>query len=347
MNSGLKYTFLAFCITVLVPCQVVGGAEKKPVKVGVMLHLGGDYAAWGRAYLEGIELAQDEINSAGGINGRKLALITEDIRFDSRMTASASKKLIEIDHVPVALISTFTEVMVAGPIFERARVPLVVIGDSDEDIDRLGDYVFSTGSWVKGYAVSASEFMFNKLNLRKVALIATNNPWSQSTIATFKKDFEARGGEVLFSADVNPQESDFKTLFVKIKAQEIDGVFAPITSNAIPFFEQARAINLGLPVVTAGGNIDNDIIAAAPAAVEGLYGTASYLDSSRPQTAKLYSSYHKKYGRAPRYDSATGRGYDALLTISHALRAASPESGEQIKNALYRTDFEARGFMFK
>ena len=81
-------------------------------------------------YIEGVELAQEEVKASGGVKARKLRLVVEDIRFDQRATASASKKLLDIDCVPISLISNFTEVQVAGPIFERAKVPLVVVGDA-------------------------------------------------------------------------------------------------------------------------------------------------------------------------------------------------------------------------
>ena len=75
--------------TILLPLQ--DGRADESLKVGVMTHLTGDFSAWGQAYIEGITLGQERINSAGGIQGKKVVLVIEDTRFDSALTASASK----------------------------------------------------------------------------------------------------------------------------------------------------------------------------------------------------------------------------------------------------------------
>ena len=312
-----------------------------------MLHLSGDFAAWGRAYLEGVELAHEEVNASGGVRGTKLKLVIEDIRFDARTTASASKRLLDIEHVPVALISTFSEVMVAGPMFERAKVPIVVVADSDEEIDGMGDYIFSTGSWVRGFAVSAARFMREQLGLKRVAVLATSNAWSKTTAGVFIKDFQARAGEAIDVGEVDPQESDFRTVLTKIKALKAEGLYAPITANSISFFRAAHELGLAFPIVTAGGALDNDVIAAAPDLVEGRFVTNAYLDPARAQASRLLVLYREKFGKEPSYPSVTGRGYDGLLTVVDALRRSADFSSEQIKNALYQVDFEGAGFHVK
>jgi branched-chain amino acid transport system substrate-binding protein len=321
-------------------------AEPKDLPIGVMFHLTGDFAAWGKAYLEGVELAQEEINASGGVNGRKLKLVVEDIRFDPRATASASKKLLDIDRVPISLISTFTEVQVAGPMFERAKVPLVVVGDSDEELDRMGDYIFSTGSWVKGYAVSASRFMREGLQLKRVATLTTNNPWSKTTSSIFSSDFKALGGEVVDGGDVNPQETDFRSILLKIRGQKVDGLYAPITANSVPFFKAAREIGLTIPIVTAGGALDNDVVASEPRLVEGRYVANAYLNPNRAEAARLLTNYRTKFGQDPLYPSVMSRGYDGFMTVADALKKSSDFSSEQIKNALYRVDFQGIAILF-
>src|SRR4051812_10356130 len=75
------------------------------IKIGVMFHLTGDFAAWGEAYMQGADIAREATNASGGVNGKQVDFIVEDIRFDSRMSATASKKLLEIDKVPAAMIT--------------------------------------------------------------------------------------------------------------------------------------------------------------------------------------------------------------------------------------------------
>lgn len=349
----VQYSFWALLFVLLVGAIFLTAntfAEKPaisaqvPIKIGVMLHLTGDFGAWGEAYLRGAEVARESINAAGGVHGRPIEFIVEDIRFDSRLSATASKKLLEIDKVPAAMISTFTEAMVAGPLFERAKVPLLVIGDSGEEIDRLGDYVFSTGTWSKGYAVSASQYLTSQLKLKKIGIIATNNAWSQAAANNFAADVEPKGGKILWREDLNPQDADFRTVLQRVRTSQVDAVFAPITSNPIPFYKQAQELRLALPIIAAGGVLDVDVIEAAGPAVEGRYVTNSFLDESRPAAQVLLTSYRRKYHSAPRYPSVTGRGYDACMALIQALQTAPQPRPEMIKEALYKVDFEGAGF---
>jgi branched-chain amino acid transport system substrate-binding protein len=315
--------------------------------VGAMTHLTGDFAAWGQAYIEGITLGQEQVNASGGIHGKDLTLEIEDTRFDSALTATASKKLLDLDRVPVAMVSTFTEAMVAGPMFQAARVPLLVFGDSGGKIETLGNFVFSTGTWVDGYALTASRFLSHQKVLKNVAIVATNNSWSQSTADSFQQDFERKGGVVKYRADLNPSDSDFRTVLQRIRGGKIDGVFAPITAGVVPFFEQARRIGLDVSIVAAGGAIDADVIKAAPEAVEGRYVTNSFLDPNRREAAEFLSFYRKKYGKDPVYPSVSARGFDGLMAIAHALRKAKSLRGEDIQAALFSVEFEGAGFHLK
>lgn len=338
----LRLTTLILSLLIFIAPQKSSANDE--IKIGVMLHLGGEFAAWGQAYLQGITLAQGEINNRGGIKGKQVSLVVDDIRFNPQLTATVSKKQLDIDHVPVSLISTFTEVQVAGPMFEKAHVPLIVIGDSDEQIDNMGDYLFSTGSWVKGYSVSASRFLRDRLKLNRVALIATNNPWSQATTKTFEQDFVAKGGTIVTQVDINPEEADFRTILLKLKTQNIDGIFAPLTANSVAFFKQAHQLKLGYPIVTAGAALDNDVIAAIPADVEGRYVTDAHLDNERPQAHQFLSHYREKYGKDPAYPSVSARGYDGMMTAVHAMETAADLTSDAIKDALYKVDFDGAGF---
>jgi branched-chain amino acid transport system substrate-binding protein len=340
----IRFLFAAVVALILVPISLRAEDE---IKVGVMTHLTGDFAAWGQAYVQGITLAQENINNSGGVKGRRISLTVEDTRFDSALTASATKKLLKVDRVPVAMVSTFTEVMVAGPMFEQAKVPLLVFGDSGGKIQDIGKFIFSTGTWVDGYALSASEFLHSQLRIKKVAIIATNNAWAQSTADNFRKDFEQHGGMIAFRSDLNPSDSDFRTILQKIRADKIEAIFAPITSNVIPFFEQSRNLKLQIPIVAAGGALDVDVINAAPEAVEGRYVTNAFLDSERPQAKDLLARYRRKFNQDPMYPSVIGRGYDGLMAIALALKNAPGDSSEALCEALRHLDFEAAGFRLK
>jgi len=96
-------------------------AEDRPatIRIGALLDLSGEYAMVGSAFREGIDLAVAKVNESGGIKGSLLEVIYEDTQYNMRSVATASNKLLALDKVSAGLVATFTEAMVAGPIFEK------------------------------------------------------------------------------------------------------------------------------------------------------------------------------------------------------------------------------------
>src|SRR5262245_30603528 len=126
---------------------VAAHSSPPPFKIGALIHLTGEWPAQGAAFREGIELAADEINKAGGIRGRPIELVVEDTQYKSVVAHTIGKKMLSVDHVSAAIIGTISEVMAVGPEFERAKVPLFVLWDSAPELEALGDYVFAIGPW--------------------------------------------------------------------------------------------------------------------------------------------------------------------------------------------------------
>lgn len=340
MNKHRKLFYSLLTLSIIL-MSIVAEAQ---VKIGVIAHLSGDFAQWGQAYVEGIQLAQEQINSSGGIKQTPVQIVFEDSQFNLSLTAAASSKLLNIDKISAGLISTFTEVMVAGPLFEKAQIPLLVFGDSGGQIETIGEYVFSSGTWVDGYAFSASEYLADQEKMKRVAVFATNNPWSQSVANNFSIDFQKKGGEIILRVDQNPSETDFRTILSKIKRYKVEAIFAPITAGIIPFFQQARQLKLEMPIIAAGGALDVDVIQAAPSAVEGRYVTNSFLDSKRSEASKFLSDYQAKFGKSPRYPSVSARGYDGLMTLVKAMQQAQDRNSESIQKSLLALEFDGAGF---
>lgn len=342
MNK-LKIIFLII-LTFIISSKTF--AEDK-VKIGVMLHLSGDFADWGRSYLEGIELALDEYKINNPKEADSLKLFVEDTKFNPLLSLTAAKKLIDFKNVNICLISTFTEAKAVAFRFEESKTPLLVIGDSDEELDKMGQYVFSIGSDTKGYGTSASSFLIDTLNLKEASIINTNNPWSETTATNFKKHFQESDGKIISSYQINPDENDFKSILSKIKNDNPKAIFAPLTSNSLTFFKQLRELKIDVPTITAGGALDTDVINALKTDSEGLYVTNSYLDIKRPLASKLVESYKVKYKKEMAYPSVTARGYDGMITAFQALKLSPDKSKETIKEALYKIDIEGAGSKIK
>ena len=138
------------------PLSTVRSEEE--VKVGVLLALTGPYPLQGNAFREGIQLAEEEINRTGGINGIRFKVLIEDTVNDPKNALTAAKKLIEKDKVSAALMSSYPEYRTGGMEFEKNKIPVIALWDSSPELDGMGDFIFGIGPWTPSSGSVSAEF---------------------------------------------------------------------------------------------------------------------------------------------------------------------------------------------
>ena len=310
---------LLLCISTVYFCVSCGwAAAEETLKVGVSLHLSGEWAREGNAMLAGAQIAADEINAQGGSAGAKIHLIIEDNQSKAGPSAAAAKKLIELDHVAAALISSMTEVNFCGKEFQRARIPLVTLWDSSPDLEALGQGLFGLGPWTPDAGERLAKFAHGKLKASRAAVIHSNSRWSLSVAGFFTKEFERRGGKVIATVAADPAESDFRSLLLKVRQAKPDVLYAPMEYNIAAFIRQLAQSKWPTPVLMSD-LLSADVLASVGAAAEGIYQTQ--LDELHaPLTAHLAELYKAKFQRAPELPYFSAWGYDGVRLVAEAYR---------------------------
>lgn len=309
--------------------------EKEPIKIGAILMLTGDYAAMGQEMRKGIDIAAEQINKEEGINGRMIKMIYEDSGLvNYSQISSAAQKLINVDKVDAAIIDSSDAIRPIAPIFQQAKVPIIVVYDDTKAIRESGDYIISIGFSTDKNGEKMAEFAYNKLNLRKVAIVAQKYDWSEIIAPAFKNKFETLGGKVAAFESVSTEESDFRTIIAKIKQSGVDGVYLAIAINLDLFLKQAKEQELNVPLLT-GDAFTDDVIDAAGEAAGGVYFTNFYT-SDNSLLQKLQQDYKNKYRQEPPLLIYTSLAYDGLEVLSEAMKQLKVVSSETIKDALYR-----------
>ncbi len=216
----------------------VRAEPKPPIKIAALLVLSGDLAMQNSAFRDGIDLAAAQINSAGGIDGRRVEIVYEDTRANPKSANSAAKKVISVDGVRAALLASVIEAKGAGYDLNKANVPTITLWDASEDTQKVGKYVFSIGLWTPSTGEVAASFAVEALHARTAVLIDTEDEWSISISEFFTKHLEKSGGKVLRRFTFNPEEADFRAALGAVKALKPDVIYATVTLNFIPFFKQ-------------------------------------------------------------------------------------------------------------
>jgi branched-chain amino acid transport system substrate-binding protein len=151
LSLGLTFTLLATLACKSGGDGNTGGktAETGNIKVGVDADLSGQTSSFGQSIKNGVELAKDEINQAGGIDGRQIEMIVEDNKGLPDQAASAVSKLISQNQVSAIIGEAVApNSLMAAPKAQEAKVPMITLSAGDPKVTQVGDYIFRIASYL-------------------------------------------------------------------------------------------------------------------------------------------------------------------------------------------------------
>lgn len=311
--------------------------------VGCLQDITGVTSTLGKMVEDGAKWAIDEINDDGGINGRKIKLVTYDTKADVQEAINAFTRMCTTDKVsaiigpPVANIS-----IPIAPISEKHDVPVLQLAiDSratikDEGTPYKNMFLFQPSAEQQG-AIMAN-FAVKEQGLKKFGIIYNqSNAYSVSLLEPFKAAVDELGAEIVAEVPYQPNDKDFKTMLSKIINAGADAIYAPnYTQELILIVQQARAIGFDGPMICG--------LDACPPFPE-LCGFESdgviYINNiteTEPQIQNIIKKYEEKTG-----NDATNKfflGYDVMKIIAKTIEEVGDDP-IAIRDALENlTDFE-------
>ena len=163
-------------LSTLTLCILLGltgpGSPAERIKVGEFGSLTGDNASFGISQNNGVQLALEEVNAAGGVTGRKIDLIMEDNQTKPGETTAITRKLIFQDQVKAIIgEASSSKTLEAAPIAQAARIPLIATGATNPKVTETGNYIFRVCFTDDFQAVAISRFVLERLRLNQVAFL--------------------------------------------------------------------------------------------------------------------------------------------------------------------------------
>jgi branched-chain amino acid transport system substrate-binding protein len=305
------------------------------VKIGAVLPLTGDSAAWGEQGKYGIELAVEEINAKGGINGKKLEVVYEDSQAIPKNAVTSIQKLINVDKVPAVagdIVSATTLAM--APIAEKSHTVLIGISSSAPAITNAGEYIYRV--WPSDLLEGSVLAEFAAKNkFRKVCILFIQTDYGTGLRDAFKKTLEQKGGKVLLTQGYKQDETDFKAALLKVKSKKPDAVYiVGYYKDSGLIMKQAREIGLKTQFFGATAVESPKLIEIAGDAAEGLiYPIITDFDPEHPTPVakEFIENFKKKFGVAP--DWASSHAHDAVVVIAEAMKKGGA-TGTGIKKTI-------------
>jgi branched-chain amino acid transport system substrate-binding protein len=325
-------------------CSILGlclpAFSQDTIKIGEFGSLTGDNASFGTSQNEGVQMAVEEINNAGGVLGKKIDLTVEDNQTKQGQTTTIVRKLISQDHV-VALVGEVasSKTLEAAPIAQEAKIPLIATAATNPKVTQVGDYIFRVCFIDDFQAVVIARFVLEKLHKTKVAFMTDVKQDYSVGLTQFAKDyFLKNGGQIVKEQSYSSGDKDFRAQLTDIKSANPDVIiitgYYPEVSLIVREGRQ-----LGIKAAFCGGDgwDGASLIPVGGKAIEGAYFSNHFsTEAKSPAVQEFVAKYKKKYnGKTP--DAFAALGYDAVNLLADAIKRAGGTDPEKLRDAIAST----------
>lgn len=303
------------------------------IRIGVVGSFSGMGAYFGEQERRGVELAAEEINQNGGINGKRVKLFFEDDSTKDVQAVTALKKLVEVDQVHYVIGGSWNSTTAAMvPVANEKEVilisPVSVLSALSAD-----DYFFRTVSSTQDMMVRLARYA-RDANIQTVSILATNTAFGLEHVQTFENEFERLGGLIVSKEMVVFDQPSVKTELAKIKSSNPDAILNLYSSGppiGLPM-KEAKELGIKTKWLTSFGGESQPLITEYGSIVEGMVYVYPYdSNDSSPAIQQFVQLYREKYQSIP--DFSVVGAYDAMKLLAWAIEQ-SGDDAQKVKSFL-------------
>ena len=335
------------CAALLTGC----GGEKKQaadsgdsIKVGAVFELTGNVANYGKSTNEGFKLAVEEINKAGGVNGKKIDVVESDNKSEPAESGNAVTKLITQNKV-AAIVGPATSgcVNAATPIATSNKIPYIApcatAPNITNDNGKVKEFVFRACFIDPFQGQVMAVFADKTLKVKNVAIFYdSSSDYSKGLAEVFQKTFEGKGGKIVAKEAFLGKDVDFKAALTKLKASNPDALYIPgYYEEVSKIIKQAREMGITCPLIGSDGWESPKLaeIAGKDALKDCYYVSAFNAKDEDPSVQDFIKKFKAKYQKDP--DIFAMQGYNAGLILADALKRAGSTDGTKLAKAIAET----------
>jgi branched-chain amino acid transport system substrate-binding protein len=325
------------------------GAAGEPYLIGATVSQSGPGATLGRPEADSIQMAVEEINKAGGVNGHPLQATILDDESSATTAVNNTRKLLDA-HVIAIVGSSLTQTSLAMiPLATQAKVPMISLASSSQVIQPVADrqWIFKMPITDFHVAQAMQEYM-RKRNQTHVAVIYRNDDYGKTGLSHFKDAGKNFGFDVVDAEAIDARASDATTQLTHIKASNAQAIVCWTTlPSAAVIIKAYRELGITLPIYYSDGAATGVFPQQAGAALNDAFiastkiNVADALPNGDPQKKLLVhyiDAFVKGYPKDAPVSIFGGFGYDSVYVLKQALERAKSSDGEKLRKALEHTD---------
>ena len=325
---------MAIPVLALVAC---GGDDGDAFRIGVMESLTGPGETYGTVANQAKQLAVDEINAAGGINGRMLELVVEDSKCNAQDAITAYNKLTDVDGVKIILGTSCSGAMLgAAPLAEEEGVVLFSGLATNPDIAEAGDYIFRTAMSDAQLGIDTGNLLWAD-GIRTLATINESTDYAEGVRRESVAQFEKRGGQVVAEERYPTDTTDYRSQLTKLLNENPDALHVAAQAEFAggTIVKQARELGFEGPIYSDVVAVGTTALEIAGDAATGLKAVSADLDPSNNKAQEVLKSFREKYDyiTLPWY---IGSAYDDVYITAECLKkTGDDQDADGFRDCLY------------
>ena len=324
-------------------------ADEGPIRIGVIAEA---QAVAGSSIPSAAQLAADEINAAGGVDGRKIEIVSYDDHSNSAEAVRAFQRAVNEDHVSAVIASYVSEVVLAlEPWSGRLKTPMITPGAASDVITaniakdyEHNKYTFhgylTSGSLARLVCDSAKDLLVDGLKMKTAVIMSEDAAWTTPLDAGYADCLPQIGLKVLDHIRFSPDTTDFTPIFNNIEAQKPDVIITGISHVGVQPTVQWKSQQVPIPMFGIASQATNSTFwKDTNGATEGvLYqGVSGPGVAVTAKTLPFVEAFKAKFGNFPSYAGYTS--YDDVYIIADAIHRAGSTDGEKLVTAMEATDY--------
>lgn len=314
-------------------------ATGNEIVIGEYGSLTGSEATFGISTDNGVKMAIDEKNKAGGIKGKQIKLIALDDQGKSEEAAAVVTRLITQNNV-IAVIGEVasSRSLAAAPIAQQNKVPMISPSSTNPKVTEVGDYIFRVCFIDPFQGTVMAKFAAENLKAKKVAILRdVKSDYSVGLADYFIKKFQELGGSISSDQSYQSGEMDFKAQLTQIKGSKPDAIFIPGYYTEVGLIaRQARQLGLTVPLLGGDGWDSAKLFEIGGTAINGNYFSNHYTtETTDPVVLDFIKKYKERFGEVP--DGLAALGYDSAKILFEAMERAPELTPKAIRDQLALT----------
>ena len=338
-------TLFRFALGVIAALAVIAAAcssgedadQEAPFRIGVMESLTGPGETYGTVASQAKQMAADEINAAGGINGRRLEFVVEDSKCGAQDAISAYNKLTKVDGLRIILGPSCSSAMLAvAPLAEADGVILFSGLASNPDIANAGDYIFRTQISDVRVGIDTGNTLWED-GIRTLATITETTDYAEGVRRTSVAQFEQRGGRAVAAEKYQSDTIDFRTQLAKLFAVNPDALhIAPQSEfSAGAIVKQAREVGYRGPIYAETVSVGTTALDIAGDAATGMKAITADLDPDNEKAQEVLADFRERYSYVT-LPWHLGSAYDDVYIAAECLKQTGDDKdADGFRDCLY------------